>query len=201
MSLLLQTTYARESHDDHTRPSQVATIEDQLHPIDVEHAQMTASHASPIAHPGRLDGQHIPMVPRVARVSVVDDSSDFLDLMRELIEDLGYQMTGFTAVKVSIEEIVDSQPDLLIVDLRLQDTPQMISGWEAVVLARSHRHLISVPVILCTGDLREIEKRSADLEQITGVHVLTKPFSVDEMSELITELLEDAPERLEVGAS
>jgi len=130
----------------------------------------------------------------MARVTVVNDSSDFLDLMRELLADLGHEMTGFVAVTASIEEIVDSRPALLIVDLRLQDTPQMISGWELLVLARSHRQLLGVPVILCSADVWELNKRAEDLEQIADVHVRTKPFEVGEMSDLITRLLEETPD-------
>jgi DNA-binding response OmpR family regulator len=104
-------------------------------------------------------------------------------------------VTGFQAVETSIEDVVNSQPQLLIVDLRLQVKPQEISGWELIILARAHRQLINVPVILCTGDVWEVKKRAQDLEQIAGVHVRTKPFEVDEMSELIQRLLgaESAP--------
>jgi DNA-binding NtrC family response regulator len=133
----------------------------------------------------------------MARVTVINDSSEFLDLMRDLLASLGHEMIGFEAVESSIEQIVDSRPDLLIVDLRLQDTPQVMSGWELLVLARSHRHLLSVPVILCSADTWELSKRAADLEEIAGVHVRTKPFDMDDMCDLITRLLDEPqPTRL-----
>jgi CheY-like chemotaxis protein len=125
---------------------------------------------------------------RMARVTVINDSSEFLDLMRDLLVDLGHEMTGLQAVETSIDEVVSSHPDLLIVDLRLEDKPQEISGWELVVLARAHRQLLSVPLILCSADVLELKKRARDLEQIAGVYVRTKPFEVDDMSELITRL-------------
>ena len=112
----------------------------------------------------------------MARVTVVNDSSEFPVVMRDLLSMLGHEMVGLEAVNASIEQIVDSQPDVLIVDLRLESTPQVMSGWELLVLARSHGHLGSVPVILCSGDLWEPEKRAKDLEQIANVHVRTKPL-------------------------
>ena len=128
----------------------------------------------------------------MARVTVIDDSEEFLGLMHDLVSgELGHAMTGFQAVEASIEQIVASKPDLLVVDLRLQDRPQEISGWELIVLARSHRQLMDVPVILCTADLWELKKRAEDLEQIAGVHVRTKPFEVDDMADLIQFLLLD----------
>lgn len=48
---------------------------------------------------------------------------------------------------------------------------------------------MDVPIILCTADVWELKKRSADLEQIAGVHVRTKPFDVNEMCELVQTLL------------
>jgi CheY-like chemotaxis protein len=125
----------------------------------------------------------------MARVSVINDSDEFLNLMGDLLETIGHEMTGFKAVEASIDSVVESNPDLLIVDLRLQDKPQEISGWELIILARSHRQLINVPIILCTADVWELKKRAADLEQIAGIHVRTKPFQVDEMSDLVNRLL------------
>lgn len=132
----------------------------------------------------------------MARVTVINHSSEFLELMRDLLALIGHEMTGFEAVAASIEEIVDSRPDLIVVDLRLHDTPQMMSGWELLVLARSHRQLLGTPVILCSADVRELEKRARDLEQIANVHVKSKPFALDDMAELITELLDDRPPTL-----
>ena len=129
----------------------------------------------------------------MARVTVIDDSPEFLLLMDDLLSGLGHQMTGFEAVEASIESIVRSKPDLLIVDLRLRDGPARISGWELVVLARSHMQLGSIPVILCTADMWELKQRARVLEQIKGVHVRTKPFVVDEMCDLIQHLLAGAP--------
>jgi DNA-binding response OmpR family regulator len=127
----------------------------------------------------------------MARVTVVDDSSDFLDLMDEILKSLGHQMTGLQAVGTSITDLSDSNPELLIVDLRLESQPQEISGWELLVLARSHRRLHTIPVILCTGDVWELRQRAADLEQIAGVHVRTKPFDVNEMCALIDRLIRE----------
>lgn len=133
----------------------------------------------------------------MARVTVINDSPEFLRLMRDILDDLGHRMTGFQAVETSIEDVVASQPQLLIVDLRLQDKPQEISGWELIILARSHRGLQNVPIILCTADVWELKKRATDLEQIAGVHVITKPFELDDMCSLVQTLLAEPGTRLE----
>lgn len=124
-----------------------------------------------------------------ARVTVIDDSVDFLLLMEEILDVLGHSMTGLQAVETSVEEVVATTPDLLVVDLRLENAPQQISGWELVILARAHRELLDVPIILCTADLFELKRRMPELREIAGVRVVTKPFELDEISELIGRLL------------
>ncbi len=125
----------------------------------------------------------------MARVTVINDSTEFLSLMEEILTDLGHEMVGLKAVKVSIHEVVDSQPDLLIIDLLLENTAQEVSGWELLLLARSHRMLRKIPVILCTAAVWELQRRANDLAEIADVHVRTKPFELDEMTSLVTELL------------
>ena len=100
----------------------------------------------------------------MARITVINDSPDFLALMHEVITDLGHEMSGLEAIETSIEEVVRTRPDLLMVDLRLENRAQEMSGWELLVLARSHRKLSGVPIILATADTWELKKRAADLE-------------------------------------
>lgn len=125
----------------------------------------------------------------MARVTVINDSAEFLGLMQEILTELRHDMVGLRAVKVSIHEVVDSEPDLLIIDLLLENTPQEVSGWELLLLARSHRMLRKIPVILCTAAVWELQRRANDLAEIADVHVRTKPFELDEMTSLVTELL------------
>jgi CheY-like chemotaxis protein len=128
----------------------------------------------------------------MARITVINDSSEFLDVMDDLISAIGHQMTGFNAVAVSIEEVVASQPLLIVLDLRLENQAQEISGWELLALARAHQALQSVPIILCTAATWELEKRADDLARIAQVHIRTKPFAVEDMVALITDLLPKA---------
>lgn len=129
----------------------------------------------------------------MARVTAITDSPEFLDLMREILTGEGHQMEGLDAAGISVQGMVETDPRLLIVDVRLEGRPPGISGWELIVLARSQRELLDVPIILCTSDRWEIEMRAEDLAQIAGVHVLTKPFKVDDLIGLIDGLLAEAP--------
>ena len=125
----------------------------------------------------------------MARITVINDSSEFLAVMDELIVSMGHQMTGFHALYAALDDVVASRPDVMILDLRLEDQRQATSGWELLALARAHDALRSVPVILCTADTAELERRADELAQIADVHVRPKPFAIQEMTSLIDALL------------
>ena len=51
----------------------------------------------------------------MARITVINDSPEFLDLMNEVVSNLGHQMTGLEAIHTSIEEVVETNDRYLIV--------------------------------------------------------------------------------------
>jgi CheY-like chemotaxis protein len=120
------------------------------------------------------------------RITVINDNPDFLDLMRAILdEDAGYAVTLFAGDATAIGEIAASDPDLIIVDLLLGGA----SGWEIVTLARADQRLADVPVVICSADVTALKDREAELERVGNVHVLAKPFGIDEVTELVERLI------------
>ena len=123
---------------------------------------------------------------RRPRISVVNDNPDFLELMSAILdEDAGYEVSLFAGERTTAAELAGSAPDLLIIDLLLGG----VSGWELVVLARADARLASVPVIVCSADVTELRGRAAELERIGDIHVLEKPFGVDQVTDLVDRLV------------
>ena len=126
------------------------------------------------------------MPERRPRISVINDNAEFLDLMSAILdEDAGYDVSLFKGEFVEISELVSSDPDLIIVDLLLGGA----SGWEIVTLSRSAERLAAVPIIVCSADVTALRDREADLERIGNVHMLAKPFAIDEITELVERLI------------
>lgn len=120
------------------------------------------------------------------RISVVNDNPDFLELMSAILdEDAGYEVSLFAGERTTAAELAASAPDLLIIDLLLGG----VSGWELVVLARADQRLADVPVIVCSADVAELRERTGELERIGNIHVLEKPFGVDQVTELVERLV------------
>jgi DNA-binding response OmpR family regulator len=123
---------------------------------------------------------------RRPRISVVNDNPDFLELMSAILDDeAGYDVSVFNAQQAQIAELVRADPDLIIVDLLLGGA----SGWEIVTLARADERLSSVPIIVCSADVTALRDRAPDLERIGNVHMVTKPFAVEEITRLVESLI------------
>ena len=120
------------------------------------------------------------------RISVLNDNPEFLELMSAILdEDAGYEVKLFKEEATSVDELVASEPDLIIVDLLLGGS----SGWEVVMLSRADERLADVPIIICSADVAVLRDRAAELERIGNVHGLAKPFGIDELTELVERLV------------
>ena len=122
------------------------------------------------------------------RISVVNDNPDFLELMAAILdEDAGYEVSLHHGEEMPLAELRAAHPDLIVMDLLLGQT----SGWELIALARTDDALRDVPVVVCSADIAQLRDRSTELSQIAGLHVLQKPFSVDELTELVERVLSE----------
>ena len=128
--------------------------------------------------------------PRRPRISVVNDNPDFLELMSAILdEDAGYEVALFDGEDTSIDELAASDPDLLIIDLVMGGA----SGWEIVALSRADERLAARPILVCSADIASLREKAEELARIGDVHVLEKPFSVDEITEVVAGLAGRAP--------
>ena len=120
------------------------------------------------------------------RISVINDNPEFLELMSAILdEDAGYSVALVMGESASIGEIAATDPDLIIVDLLLGGA----SGWELVALARADARLSGVPIIICSADVTALRAREPELNEIGNVHVLAKPFGIDEVTGMVERLI------------
>ena len=125
---------------------------------------------------------------RRAHVLVVNDTQAILDLMRDLLEDEGYQVS-VSIQTLDLTRIKALQPDLIIQDLLFADGSQE-TGWHFLTLVRLDPELAHIPMILCTAAMDPIKDPDmAENLNRHGVRVLLKPFNIDELVTAITEML------------
>ncbi len=105
-----------------------------------------------------------------ARILVVDDEGEIRDMLRELLEDAGYEVVVAGAADAALDAIARRVPDLVITDLAMPGE----NGADLTRRLRHDPHLASLPVIAVTGALdedrlEEIYAAGADL-------LICKPF-------------------------
>ena len=128
----------------------------------------------------------------MARVTVVNDSDEFLGVMSDVLTEDGHVSHALKGADHSIDDIAATNPDLLIVDLRLGPESQ-VDGWSVIVAARAHDGLKDVPIILCSADLEALRRRADEIAAYADVHTLEKPFTLAQVEQLVSLLLDRAP--------
>ena len=126
----------------------------------------------------------------MARITTINDSEEFLAVMRDVFDHLGHTPTVLQSNDVTVEQVAASRPDLLVVDLRLRSASALDDGWALIVGARAHPDLADVPIIVCSGDVQFLRQRAEEIAALADVHALEKPFGVGEVEELVRFLLE-----------
>jgi two-component system chemotaxis response regulator CheY len=120
------------------------------------------------------------------RVTVIDDSPELLALFGDLLRYEGVEIALFEQ-SVTLREIEESAPDLLVIDLRLGR--ESLAGMEIIRLVRAHRELRSVPIIVCSAALDAIAEHEAALRGTPNTFILPKPFSLEELEACVTDAL------------
>ena len=127
----------------------------------------------------------------MARVTVVNDTPDFLDLVHDILEGDRYETTLIDGDQGDAFELVRaSRPDLLMIDLRLGG--HGLSGWEIAQRVREEPNFKGLPVIVCSADVQAMSELESDLAGTRHVATLSKPFEIQELTDTIDALLGEA---------
>ena len=111
-----------------------------------------------------------------ARVLVVDDEPDLLELVRINLAQSGYTVETAASGSEALTALRRAPPDVMILDLMLPD----LSGTELCARVRADQRLAALPIIMLTAKSEEID-RVVGLELGADDYV-TKPFSPRELA-------------------
>jgi CheY-like chemotaxis protein len=79
----------------------------------------------------------------------------------------------------AMELIEASEPDILIIDLRMGT--HELKGLDIVREVRRRPQFDTVPMLVCTADRWALNGLGEELEAMEQVGILAKPFSIDEL--------------------
>jgi CheY-like chemotaxis protein len=123
-------------------------------------------------------------MPELRRVTVVNDNPEFLELMGDLLHDANYPATLIDGDRANAMELIEAaEPEILIIDLRLGSDG--LSGWDILLQVRAHPELRELPTVICTADHEGLRGIEYQVQTMPRVAVLTKPFAIDELYEVL----------------
>ncbi|WP_255585195.1 response regulator [Virgibacillus saliphilus] len=115
------------------------------------------------------------------KILVVDDQAGIRLLLTDLFTSKGYHVATATTGKEALEMINTSPFHLIIVDYRLP----IYNGPE--ILDQLHQNEQEIPALLMSGLEESIKEEVSRYSQVKAV--LTKPFDVDQMVEIVKSVI------------
>ena len=127
----------------------------------------------------------------MARILIVDDSPSQLLGIQRIVEKLGHETFTATDGAAGVEAAKAVLPDLVLMDVVMPN----LNGFQATRTLKREASTAHIPVVLVTT-------KDQDTDRLWGMRqgakaYITKPFSEDELSEVIARVFEgggDAPE-------
>ena len=117
------------------------------------------------------------------RILVIDDKPEVLEIERQMLDCLGYQVTARTS-SVEAVELFRAKPDefdLVITDMTM---PNMTGDKLAAEITKIRS---DIPVILCTGFSERISQKHEHSSEISAV--IMKPVTLEKLSKTIRKAL------------
>ena len=93
-------------------------------------------------------------------IAIIDDDTAYIDMMRELLTDEGYQVTWCLSGCEAQMMLHENKPDLAILDIRLEHS---VSGWDILELIRRVPATKDLPLMACSGDSQFLHSHVAQL--------------------------------------
>ena len=120
----------------------------------------------------------------MARILVVDDEADVLEVIQACLQGAGYESVTARTGPEALERVGREQPDLMILDVMIPG----LDGFEVLSRLRADPSTAELPVIMLTAlDPASFAAKGRDLG---ADFYWVKPFDPDQLVTLINRILE-----------
>jgi len=120
----------------------------------------------------------------MARVFVIDDEPDMVDLLATILKSDGFQVDTDTDGRSALARLLADPPDLVLLDLMMPD----LDGMELLKLLRLDAKGAKVPVLVVSA--RTGHQDQLGTLQLGANAYICKPFSPRELVRQVRQLLE-----------
>ncbi|WP_163969479.1 response regulator [Oceanobacillus halotolerans] len=118
----------------------------------------------------------------VKELLIVDDQPGIRLLLQDILTSEGYEVTVATTGKEALDYIIDQTFDLIILDYKLP----ILDGKE--LLQQLEKRKMTTPAILMSGLAEDIDKEAQQFSMVQ--EVLAKPFNVEDITKIVSRLLQ-----------
>lgn len=108
-------------------------------------------------------------------ILLVDDLPENLQLLSELLIQLGYSIRSVTSGRMALKTLKVKQPDLILLDIKM---PEM-DGYQVCTAIKADTELRDIPIIFISALDDAFDKVKAF--NCGGVDYITKPFQIEEV--------------------
>jgi CheY-like chemotaxis protein len=120
----------------------------------------------------------------MAKILVVDDESDVVELVKLALKDDGHSITGASSGKEGLDLLKKEKPDLILLDVMM---PEM-DGWEVCRRIKEDPETSSITVAMLTIKSRD-EDKVASLEKARADWHIAKPIKIKALKQTVNWLL------------
>lgn len=124
----------------------------------------------------QMDRQHI---------FVVNGAVEFLDVLRELLQEERYNVTTTNFVPNTYDQIAALQPDLLMIDLAIG----VRAGWDLLEQLAHETVTQDIPVIVFSTSQHILEEVQTDPSRFGAQRFLSKPVDLDAVLDAVNQLI------------
>lgn len=118
-------------------------------------------------------------------IYVLNGSPEFLDIIRQLLQEENYNVTTTNFVPTSFATIEAARPDLLIVDLVQGEA----AGWDLLKALQQGARTRGTPLILISTSPAYLDQARDQHVLVGGDRYLTKPFNLEDLLTAAEELI------------
>ena len=130
----------------------------------------------------KLESRRLPTAATTPLVMVVDDDEDIRNNLIEILERLGFEVTGASHGLEALTQLRSgTRPDVILLDLMMP----VMDGFEFVVAIRKYPQLATIPLLVITaaGNAR------VEADKITAAGHIQKPFTADELMSAVRRIV------------
>ncbi|MFQ5578942.1 MAG: PleD family two-component system response regulator [Anaerolineae bacterium] len=120
----------------------------------------------------------------VQKILIVDDDKDIVNWLRTALSESGFKARGAFNGQEAMLLVKEDPPDLILLDLKM---PGM-DGVEVIQKLKEQPDTADIPIIVITGSSIDHDSDTIKVLGMGAGHMLTKPFSLDELVSEIKRL-------------